>query len=265
MTNDELFALGERLAAATKAHINSFHAEFTAKLERFEEKVAALQAVQPLKGEKGDPGEVGPIGVPGPPGEQGPPGVPGPTGPKGDTGEVGPIGVPGQPGEQGPPGADGAPGAKGDPGEPGAVGERGATGEQGIPGRDGRDGAKGEDGKNGKDGANGLDGKDGADGLGFDDIEVEFDGERSFTLKFVRGDKVKTFGAFKVPAQIYRGVYDEARRYELGDVVTWGGSMWHARKDTTAKPGQANEDSRGSWVMSVRKGSEGKQGPPGRP
>ena len=50
------------------------------------------------------------------------------------------------------------------------------------PGRDGQPGLPGRDG---------APGKDGADGLGFGDLRVTYDGERKFTLRFVRGEKVK--------------------------------------------------------------------------
>jgi hypothetical protein len=91
---------------------------------------------------------------------------------------------------------------------------------------------------------------------------VEHDGERGFTFKFVRGEMVKTFGAFCIPSQIYRGVYRPGQTYERGDTVTWGGSVWHCNEKTSAKPG----DGSGGWTLCVKKGSDGpsgKQGPSG--
>src|SRR5687768_7245424 len=71
---------------------------------------------------------------------------------------------------------------------------------------------------------------------------------------------------FKTAPLRYRGVFEDGRKYSPGDTVTWGGSMWFCSKeDTTAKPGLASDESRGAWVMCVRKGSEGKTGPPGPP
>lgn len=193
-------------------------------------------------------------------------------GEKGERGYIGPAGADGRQGDAGP---EGARGQKGDTGERGPAGERGPEGPEGKPGRDGRDGlpgVQGEKGLDGKDGANGKDGRDGIDGkdgLGFDDITVEFDGERRFSLTFTKEGHVKQFGAFVVPCQIYRGVFKEGQSYERGDVVTWGGSSWHANEVTAEKPGISK-----AWTLQVKQGRDGKdgapgakgdQGPPGRP
>jgi integrin beta 3 len=161
---------------------------------------------------------------------------------------------------------DGAPGPAGEPGPVGPAGERGLdgpAGADGAPGRDGRDGLPGVQGEKGLDGKDGRDGTNGADGLGFDDIQVEHDGERSFTFTFTKGAQVKTFGAFTIPAVIYREVYDVEREYAKGDAVTWGGQLWIAQ-DTTkgAKPGQPGADSR-AWKLAVKAGRDGKDGKPG--
>lgn len=187
------------------------------------------------------------------------------VGPPGPEGLPGPQGLPGMPGLNG---LDGARGEKGDTGDPGMPGERGPSGldgKDGAPGRDGRDGLQGlpgEKGLDGKDGTNGKDGRDGVDGLGFDDWEVEFDGERTFTFKFVQGDRVKSFGPFRVPCTIYRGVYQLGKSYERGDSVTWAGSQWIAMTDTASRPGDSAPESR-AWQLSVKKGADGKAGPPG--
>jgi hypothetical protein len=102
------------------------------------------------------------------------------------------------------------------------------------------------------------DGKDGADGLGFEDLEVQHDGERTFTVRFVRGEKVKEF-AFKIPVLIERGVYRAGQKYDRGDGVTLQGSYWIAQKDTTAKPGESTD-----WRMAVKKGRDGKDGERGQ-
>jgi integrin beta 3 len=149
----------------------------------------------------------------------------------------------------------------------------------GPAGNNGQDGAKGQDGvnlagfvidrdghahatlSNGelKDlgpvvGQDGAPGKDGQDGIGFDDLTVEHDGERGFSLKFVRGDVVKAFD-FSIPLPLYRGVFDEAKAYEQGDMVTWGGSIWHANEKPSGKPEVSK-----SWQLAVKHGREGKKG-----
>lgn len=104
-----------------------------------------------------------------------------------------------------------------------------------------------------KDGKDGIDGKDGANGLGFDDMRVEHDGERSFTLIFERGEQRKEF-AFKIPVVLERGVWKADRTYERGDAVTGDGSYWIAQKDApSGKPGQSPD-----WRLAVKKGRDGK-------
>lgn len=97
------------------------------------------------------------------------------------------------------------------------------------------------------------DGKDGTDGLGFDDMTVDYDGRRSFTIRWVRGEQVKE-KTFKVPALIEAGVWLHGKSYEQGDGVTCGGSYWIALKDTIERPGDNNSD----WRLAVKKGRDGK-------
>ncbi|WP_085043854.1 hypothetical protein [Ensifer aridi] len=100
----------------------------------------------------------------------------------------------------------------------------------------------------------GRDGDPGKDGLGFDDFDVSYDGEKTVTLKFTQGERVKEF-AFTMPVVIDRGVYRDGSQYKAGDGVTWGGSFWIAQKDTSAKP-DAGDD----WRLSVKRGRDGKNG-----
>lgn len=104
----------------------------------------------------------------------------------------------------------------------------------------------------------GRDGQDarGVDGLGFDDLSVTHDGERSFTLRFSRGDQVKEF-AFTVPVVLDRGVWADGRDggYAKGDGVTWAGSFWISQKDeNTDKP-----DGGDGWRLAVKRGRDAKQ------
>lgn len=105
-------------------------------------------------------------------------------------------------------------------------------------------------------GPQGERGERGVDGLGFDDLSVEFDGERTAKLKFARGDQVKTFD-LKFPIILDRGVWKEGS-YEKGDGVTWGGSFFIATRDTTSKPEtpQAKDD----WRLAVKRGQNGAAG-----
>jgi len=163
----------------------------------------------------------------------------------------------------------------------------GTDGKDGVDGRDGRDGADGasvsvEDVESMVEGrvagwaldferraqgvleraidripkpADGRDGRDGVDGLGFDDLSVKHDGERSLTLAFSRADVCKEFRV-DLPVVIDRGVYKAESDYQRGDAVTWGGSLWIAQKDSPeSKPGMGD-----GWRLAVKKGRDGKDG-----
>lgn len=107
----------------------------------------------------------------------------------------------------------------------------------------------------GQDGKNGLDGKDGADGLGFDDMDVEFDGDRTVLLKFARGTKAKSW-PLVFPFQKYQGVYQQGKSYDMGDTVSWGSQLWHCNESTVTPPGDGSK----FWQLCVRKGRDGKDG-----
>lgn len=130
----------------------------------------------------------------------------------------------------------------------------GLQGEQGKEGPQGRDGRDGQPGRDGKDGEKGLDGKDGAnglDGVGFDDLSLDYDGERALTVRFQKGERIKEFPII-LPIHIDRGVYRPGT-FEKGDGVTFGGSYWTAKCTTETKPGDSDD-----WGLTVRKGRDGK-------
>lgn len=110
----------------------------------------------------------------------------------------------------------------------------------------------GPPGLNGKDGKDGVNGKD---GFGFDDLSVGFDGDRTIQLSFVRESQRKDF-PIVLPYLRHQGVFTEGKAYETGDVVTWGGSMWHANEPTSTKPGDGSK----SWTLVVKRGRDGKDG-----
>jgi hypothetical protein len=92
----------------------------------------------------------------------------------------------------------------------------------------------------------------GADGLGFDDLTVDYDGERTLTVKFLRGERVKAF-TVTLPIPIYRGVFCDGKAYERGDSVTWGGSTWLCNADTGKRPGDGDP----AWTLAVKRGRDG--------
>jgi hypothetical protein len=225
------------------------------------------------RGEKGDKGDVGP---------------PGPAGERGEKGEAGKDGRDGADGKDGIPGRDGANGKSITIDDVRPVIDDFL---KSIPlPQNGRDGERGLDGKSvtvedvlphfqqafdkwaldferraqdihtrllstfdkPKDGRDGVDGKDGADGLGFDDVEEEFDGERTVIRRYRRGDQVKEF-RHKFHSLLERGVWKIDRSYERGDGVTFDGSYWIAQRDTKDKPGTSD-----AWRLAVKKGRDGK-------
>jgi hypothetical protein len=158
----------------------------------------------------------------------------------------------------------------------GPPGEKGMDGKDGEPGADGKDGSDGEAGKDGAGIADllrdnegnlvasftdgrlknlgpiqGADGKDGRDGFGLDDFDCVPVDERTIKMEFVRGETKHSY-ELQFPVVVYRGVFKEGEPYERGDMVTWGGSLWHCDKATTAKPG--TED----WTLAAKKGRDGK-------
>ena len=182
----------------------------------------------------------------------------GPPGPPGPAGRDGVDGLPGAAGKDGLDGRHGADGAAGPAGRDGVDGPPGAAGKDGLDGRHGADGAAGPVGPSGRDGSDGiagLAGKDGVDGLGFGDLDVRFDGDRTITIHADREGHHKSW-PIVLPYLKYLGVYRDAQAYQEGDVVTWAGSTWVAHRETTTKPGDGSKD----WQLCVRKGRDGRDG-----
>jgi hypothetical protein len=96
-------------------------------------------------------------------------------------------------------------------------------------------------------GANGL------DGLGFDDYTVTYDGERTVTHRWARGERSGE-SVITLPTPIYQGVFVAGLHYTRGDLVTLDGSMWHANTATTARPGEAT--SAADWTLAVKRGRD---------
>src|SRR5258705_12808621 len=56
----------------------------------------------------------------------------------------------------------------------------------------------------------------------------------------------------EVAAKEYKGVWQEGQ-YEKGNLITHGGSMWIALKDSQDKPG-----TRDAWQLAVKRGRDGR-------
>lgn len=101
--------------------------------------------------------------------------------------------------------------------------------------------------------------KDGIDGVGFDDMSVEYDGEKTVTFIFAKDDTEKLF-KLNMPIMLFRGAYKEGTEYTVGDTVSFGGSSWTAIADTKEKPGTGKD-----WQVSSKKGRDGKDFDPANP
>jgi hypothetical protein len=64
--------------------------------------------------------------------------------------------------------------------------------------------------------------------------------------------RIKELEARKIPE--YRGVWQEGQQYEKSDLTTYGGSMWIALDNTTARPSTHES----SWKLCVKAGRDGK-------
>lgn len=260
--------------------------------ERGPEGPAGRDGIDGLQGPKGDPGE----SIKGEKGDQGEPGIsavgiqgePGPPGPKGDPGES----IKGERGE------------KGDPGEStiGPTGPRGEKGES-ITGPPGKDGAPGRDALQidilssvdlSRSYPRGTYARyDGGIIRSFRDTIPDEILERNWEVVlagvaaievFQDSDDPRIFGVrtritgkqtkaedvnlIRIPVMLYRGIYRSDGKYQRGDVVTTGGSLWHCEIDDP-KIGP-NNNGKSDWKLIVKEGNrgkdgpEGKQGPPGR-
>jgi integrin beta 3 len=110
----------------------------------------------------------------------------------------------------------------------------------------------------GRDGKDGAPGRDGRDGFGFEDISVAYDGQRQFSIQFVRGAETKQFD-FEVPVALYRGVFRDGETYRPGDLVTKGGSLWYCDTKTADPPG----DGKPGWTLAAKRGRDGRDGKDG--
>ncbi len=241
-------AVGEYIRECIDREIGALSGQITAKL------TAGPKGDKGERGEKGDKGDAGDRGSDG---NQGPPGRDGKdidiellteTVNKAVTAAFAKIELP----------KDGLAGRDGKDADPELIARLVAESVAKIPpAKDGRDGLPGIPGRDGKD-AISIPGKDGADGLGFDDLMVEFDNERTATLRFVRGEKTKEF-AIKFPIILDRGVWKESQKYERSDFVSWGGSGFVAQKETIAEPGKSDD-----WRLAVKRGRDGRDGKNGK-
>lgn len=108
--------------------------------------------------------------------------------------------------------------------------------------------------RDGDDGKPGQDGKPGLDGFSIDDFDAGIEDDGRMVVFALRSGNREQIKKIKVASLIDRGVHRPGAPYEKGDVVTHGGSLWIAQKDTTAAPGEGSPD----WRLAVKRGRDGK-------
>jgi len=157
-----------------------------------------------------------------------------------------------------------------------------------VDGKDGKDGVDGKDGEHGKDALcieilpavdmekdyprgtyamhNGglirshqqTHGENGWETVwnGIADINVSMSHSREVTITHTMTNGIIKDQSFAIPTMVYRGIFKEGDSYTQGDVVTFGGSLWHSDMATDAKPG--TKDS--GWTLAAKKGRDGRNG-----
>jgi hypothetical protein len=122
------------------------------------------------------------------------------------------------------------------------------AGRDGPPGAPGRPGARGEDGDHGKDGIHGR------DGVSIDGLRVKHVGGRKQKLIATKSDGSEQEVQFVMEGMLLDcGIHKTNSAYEMGDVVTRGGSYWVAKTATTGTPGESPD-----WRLVVKRGRDGK-------
>lgn len=91
-------------------------------------------------------------------------------------------------------------------------------------------------------------GRDGADGFTVDDLDVSLKEGRTLVLALRAGGRVVERSVELEGLPIYRGTFTSGKAYRKGDSVTYGGSTWIAKADTTEAPKGAGDQ----WQMSVK-------------
>ena len=96
--------------------------------------------------------------------------------------------------------------------------------------------------------------KDGRDGVDLTELSVDFDGERTVTVKGRTGEVTK-----RVPVPLWRGYWSQDVVAEKSDILTHNGTAYIAIVDNPkCEPGVGKYDH--EWKVFTRKGRDGKDG-----
>lgn len=96
--------------------------------------------------------------------------------------------------------------------------------------------------------------KAGRDGVDLTELSIDFDGERTVTVKGRSGDVTK-----RVPVPLWRGYWSQGMAVEKADILTHNGTAYIAIVDNAkCEPGVGKYDH--EWNVFTRKGRDGKDG-----
>ncbi len=131
------------------------------------------------------------------------------------------------------------------------VGQKGRDGMPGVPGRPGLDTV----------GKDGQPGRDGTDGLGLEDLDLVFEQEKGWLLRFQNATRTKDL---PIPLPFDAGVWQAGTWYPQGAGVTVKGAFFIARERTRTRPDDGTPESAKAWRLAVKGGRDGKPGTNGK-
>ncbi len=89
---------------------------------------------------------------------------------------------------------------------------------------------------------------------GWASTEIITFSERGFEVSVTDALGQKTTKRIDIPSMIYRGVFTPGMHHP-GDMVTFGGSLWHCNEPTDKKPGEPGCK---AWTLAAKRGRDGK-------
>src|SRR5690606_7613467 len=96
--------------------------------------------------------------------------------------------------------------------------------------------------------------RDGRDGVDLTELSVDFDGERTVTVKGRTGEVTK-----RVPVPLWRGYWSPGVVAEKSDILTHNGTAYIAIVDNPkCEPGVGKQDH--EWKVCARTGADGRAG-----
>lgn len=97
--------------------------------------------------------------------------------------------------------------------------------------------------------------ENGKDAVQLDGFEISLDDDGRTMKLSMKADGREISREVKIPSVIYRGVFRHGEKYEKGDALTYGGSLWIAVKDEAeGVPGTCDD-----YKLAVKRGRDGRE------